>query len=133
MIENKHFLRFLNQVGLTVQDMSKIMCLTYETARARINTLDFTLKEIQLLSTALNMPIEDIISVIIQKKDPSEVKAPFALTKEIAWSKLMQDDDYVRIILECSYIGAGQRGRRASEREIAVMKKYIIKYTKKYQ
>lgn len=125
MTDNKHFINFLNQLGITVKQMGELINMSYSTARNRVETLNFSMDEMRRLSQSTHIPLEEIFYIISQKKTVKETGIPYALTKEIAWDKIKQEDDFIRMILECNFIGAGQRGRKATQTEINVLKKYI--------
>lgn len=126
MIDNKHFIQFLNKIGITVKQMSEMMNMTYATAKNRVDTLNFTMDEIRRLSQAVHVVPEEIFYIVSQKKTIKEIGIPYALTKEIAWEKIKKEDDFIRLILECNFIGSGQRGRKATQTEIDKMKKYLL-------
>lgn len=125
MSDNKHFIQFMNQLGITTYQLAMELNMSYGTARHKIETLKFTAPEICQLSEFTAIPILDIISIITGKASLKELKIPYAITKEIALEKLRQDDDFIRMILECNFVGAGQKKRAASQSEINIMKKYL--------
>ena len=125
MIDNKHFIRFLNDLGLTVNEMGRKMGMTYWTARNRVETLNFTTTEYCALSKATSIAEEKLIQIVLNKKSLKDVVMPYALTKQIAWEKFIEDPDFVRLILECAKIGAGQKNPKVFQEEINMMKKHL--------
>lgn len=128
--DNKHFIQFMNQIGLTTMELAKVLDMHYETAKLRIETLRFTAYDICMLSNYTTIPVLDIINIILGKSTLKEITIPYALTKEIALTKLRQDDDFLRMIIECSFVGGAQKHRVATQTEINALKSHILKLTK---
>lgn len=126
MVDNKHFIQFLNQLGLTVNEMGKRLNMGYCTAKNRAEMLNFTLEELIKFSEVTTIPLQELVLIVADKKSIKDVVIPFALNKQIAMDKLGQDDDFLRIILECNF-AATQRQRTASLSEIHTLKRFIIK------
>lgn len=125
MVDNKHFIRFLNELKLTINEMGNKMGMTYGTARNRVDTLNFSTKEYCALSKVTSIAEEDLIQIVLNKKSLKDIVIPYALTKQIAWEKFIEDDDFVRMILECAKIGAGQKNPKVFQEEINMMKKHL--------
>lgn len=130
MTDNKHFIQFLNQLGITTNQLATALDMRYETARHRVDTLKFTAPELCKLSEFTTVPILDIINIIINKTTLKEVTIPYAITKEMALEKLRQDDEFIRMILEVNFVGAGQKNRPITQIEIAMLKSHFRNYKK---
>lgn len=125
MIDNRHFIRFLNELKWTVNEMGNKMGMTYGTARNRVETLNFTTKEYCALSRVTCIAEEELIQIVLNKKSLKDIVMPYALTKEIAWEKFIKDDDFIRLLLECAKVGAGQKSAKVFQEEINMMKKHL--------
>ena len=126
MVDNKHFIQFLNQLGLTVNEMGKRLNISYSTAKDRSEMLNFTLNELVKFSEITTIPLQELVLIVAGTKSIKDIVTPYALTKRIAIEKLTQDDDFLRMILECNF-AASQRQRTASLSEIHILKRFIIK------
>lgn len=127
-IDNKHFIQLMNQLGLTIRELADKLNITYGTAKNRYNMLNFTIPELIKFSHISNIPMYELTLVINGKKSLKECELPYAMTKEIALAKLTQDDDFVRMMLECSFVGAQQKRRIATQQEINTLKKHFQTY-----
>lgn len=130
MVDNKHFLQFMNRLGITTMQIATALDIKYNTARLRVETLKFTPEEICQLSEWTTIPIIDLINIITGRASIKEISIPYATTKEMALEKLRQDDDFIRMIIECSFVGAGQKRRVVTQSEISVLKMYLKNYPK---
>jgi hypothetical protein len=130
MADNKHFIQFLNMLGLTVNEMAIGINMSYATARNKVETLNFSTQEYCALSKFTSIPEEELLQIVLNKKSLKDVVVPYALTKEMAFEKMRIDDDFLRMILECSFVGAHQKRRTATQQEINTLKKYIQNYNK---
>ena len=126
MVDNKHFIQFLNQLGLTVNEMGKRLNISYSTAKDRSEMLNFTLNELVKFSEITTIPLQELVLIVAGTKSIKDIVTPYALTKRIAIEKLTQDDDFLRMILECNF-AATQRQRTACLSEIHILKRFIIK------
>lgn len=54
-----------------------------------------------------------------------DIPEPFALTKKDAWDKFRIDDDFLKIIIESNFVGAGKKNRVATPQEIETLKIHI--------
>lgn len=125
---NKHFIQFLNQLHITVGDLAHNLHLTHVTASNRCENLNFSIDELIRLSEFTTIPLPELILIVCGKKSLKEISIPYALTKEIALEKLTQDDDFARLILECSFVGAQQHRRTATISEINNLKRHFKTY-----
>ena len=125
MIDNKHFLRFMNQIGITTNQIASVLNMQYQQARQRVETLKFTAEEICLLSEYTTIPIIDLINIIMGRGSLKDITITYAITKQMAIEKLRQDDDFIRLILQCDFLGIGQRKRVVTETEMTIMKKHL--------
>lgn len=130
MTDNKHFIHFLNRIGVTVNQLASKLNISYATARNRVETLNFTWRELIAFSEFTSIPLNDIIMMLENKKSIIEMTIPYALTEKVAFEKISQSDDFVRMILECSFIGAQQYRRTATQQEINTLKKHFKLYQK---
>lgn len=73
--------------------------------------------------------IDDDISRTIWKTQiewwQEEIPDPYALTKQDALDRLIMDDDFIRIILECSFVGGKQKIRIPTQLEIDTLKSHF--------
>ena len=53
------------------------------------------------------------------------IDEPFAMTKEEALEKLKTDDEFVKIILGCYFVGREEKYRKPNQHEINLLKMYI--------
>lgn len=127
-VNNKHFIQFLNHLHITLHELASKLHITYGTIRNRSEMLDFTIPELIYFSEFTAIPLGELTLIIAGKKSLKEAEIPYAITKEIALHKFTQDDDFVRMILECSFVGAHQKRRIPTQQEINTLKKHFQTY-----
>ncbi len=130
MPSNKHFIQFLNKLGLTIMELSRLMDMSYHILRARTEDLEFTLPQLIKFSQVTSIPLGELALKIWGDESVKNINTPFAITRDIAFEKLTKDDDFVRIILECNFVGGGQKNRSASQAEINILKRHFEKLRK---
>lgn len=126
-MDNKHFLQFMNKLGITTMDIAKTLEVSYGIANRKVTRLDFDTFEICKLSEWTTISVLDLMKIILGDSTIKEIIVPYAITKEMAIARLRQDPDFLRMIIECYNVGAGQKDKTVTQSDIYMMKKHLNK------